>query len=107
MSAGNCFGSECPLLDFSCDGKPMGSVLRKRKGPQLRLRFRAADSIGLASVRIVSGGKVIKEYLPEGEALLEASLARKVGARKSYYRLECRAVDDRRAFSTPIFIEPR
>ncbi len=107
MAAGSCFASECPLLDLSCDGKPMGSVLRKRKGSQLRLCFRVADSVGLASVRVVSGGKVIQEFRPEGEALLEAGLSRKVGARKAYYRLECTAVDDRRAFSTPVFIEPR
>ncbi len=56
LQAGNCFASEAPLLDFSVNGKPMGSALKPRKGTALKLRVRAADSLGVALVRIVSEG---------------------------------------------------
>ena len=63
-----------------------------------------ADSFGLASVRIVSGGKVIKEIDARGAPLVEATLVRKATGRPAYYRLECTANDDRRAFSAPIYV---
>jgi len=106
LNAGNCFATEASLLDFSADGKPMGSALRKRKGGSVRLSFRVADAKGIASVRLVSGGKVVREFQAGGDAVCDGGLTRKVGARPQYYRLESTAADDRRAFSTPIYIEP-
>jgi hypothetical protein len=107
LNKGLCFASEAALLDFSCGNKPMGSTLRKQTGAAMRLRFRAADSAGLARVRIISQGRLIHEILPGGKTLVEGSLAVKAGRRPAYYRLETVSVDDMRAFSTPIYIEAK
>jgi len=104
LQEGRCFASESPLLELTANGKPMGTTLRLRKGRAVKFRFRAADSFGLASLRIVSGGKVIKEIYTKGAPLVEGTLTRKVGAKPAYYRLECTANDDRRAFGAPIYV---
>ena len=104
LTAGYCFASESSLVHLACNGKPMGSTLRKKKGSALTLRFRVADSAGIAWVRIVSQGRVIKEWDAKGKTLLTGTLARKASARPTYYRLESAATDDRRAFSSPIYV---
>ncbi len=104
LRAGQCFATEAPLLDWSVNGKVMGSTLRPRKGTTLRFHLRAADSAGLAWVRIISQGKIIKEIWAKGEPLVEATLSRKARGSAAYFRVECAAVDDRRAFATPIYI---
>ncbi len=105
LAAGHCFASESSLVFLTCNGKPMGSTLKKKKGSALTLRFRVADSAGIAWARIVSHGRVIKTWDAKGESVLAGTLARKAGARPTYYRLESGATDDRRAFSSPVYIE--
>ncbi|MCD6365163.1 MAG: CehA/McbA family metallohydrolase [Planctomycetes bacterium] len=106
LNAGRCFASESALIDFTCNGRPIGSTLTKRKGAKLDLRFRVADAGGLASVSIVSQGKVIKKIAAAGKTLVDASLTRKAPAGAAYYRVESVSSDDRRAFSTPIYVRP-
>jgi len=105
LRAGRCFASEAALLHFTCDGKPMGSTVRKEKGSRVHLAFRVADAAGVASVRVVRAGTVVKEFPGRGEPVLEGGLTRPVGARPTCYRLESISVDDRRAFSTPIYVQ--
>jgi hypothetical protein len=107
LAAGDCFASELPLLDFTCNGKPMGSTIRTRKGQPLRLAARAADAYGLAWARIISNGRVIKEWRIREDETFQAKLTRRAPARRTHVRLEIVAADDRRAFSAPIYIEPR
>jgi len=107
LATGYCFASESSLVHLACNGKPMGSTLRKKKGSALTLRFRVADSAGITWVRIVSQGRVIKEWHANGKTVLAGTLGRKAGARPTYYRLESAATDDRRAFSSPIYVGPR
>ena len=107
LAAGNCFASEAPLLDFACSGKPMGSTVRARKGRPLKLTCRAADAYGLAWARIISNGRVVKEWRVRGDATFESVLTRKTPARRTHFRLEIIAADDRRAVSAPIYIEPK
>ncbi len=104
LNAGRCFSSEASLLDFSCNGKPMGSSIRPRGGSPLKFSFRVADSAGLASVRIVSQGRVVKTLDARGSTLVNSTLTRKAGRKRTYYRLESTAIDDRRAFSAPIYV---
>ncbi len=105
LNAGHCFASEAALMDFSCDNKPMGATIRKRSGTAMKIRFRVADSAGLARIAIVSQGKIIHEILPCGEALVEGAISVKAGRKPAYFRLESVSVDDNRAFSTPIYTE--
>ncbi len=107
LATGDCFASELPLLDFACNGKPMGSTVRPRKGQPLRLTARAADAYGLAWARILSNGRVVKEWRIREDTTFHDALTRKTPARRTHYRLEIIAGDDRRAFSAPIYIEPR
>lgn len=106
LNAGHCFASEASLMTFSCSSQPMGSTVRKKKGAKLDLHFRIADSAGIASIRIVSQGRIVKDVHTKGRTVVESTLTQKAGANPIYYRLESIATDDRRAFSTPIYVEP-
>ena len=107
LRAGLCFASEASVMDFRCNDRPMGSRIPVRRGRVLRLRLRVADAAGVASVRLVSQGKVVREIRAHGEPLVEADVTRKAGTRPAYFRIESTATDDRRAFSTPIYTEPK
>jgi hypothetical protein len=104
LNAGHCFASELPLLDFSCNGKPMGSDVDTPKGSRLTFRIRAADAGGLAWVRIISGGRALKEYRVREKPVFEAELTKTASSRPAYYRVEVVAVDDRRACSAPVYV---
>jgi len=104
LQAGCCFATESPLLMLSANGKLMGSTLKPKKGAAVKFRFRVADSAGLASVRIISGGKVVKEIDAKGKPVVEGALLHKATGRAAYFRLETTAGDDRRAFSAPIYL---
>ena len=99
-----CFASESSLLDFSCNKQSMGSTIQAKKGSLLKFKCRVADSFGLDSVRIISKGKIVKQEQVYGEKLYEGEFSLKSPAKSTYYRLETTAKDDRRAFSTPIYI---
>ena len=106
LNRGQCFGSEASLVDFSCNGRPMGSVLRVGKGQPLDFAFRVADSAGVAWIRIVSQGRVVKEVWTRNQRVVDGTWKCKAAARGRYFRLETAASDDRRAFSTPIYVQP-
>ncbi len=106
LQRGACFASEAPLLDFSCNGDAMGSIVRGKTGSSVAFSIRAADSTGLAKVRVISMGRVVKEWNPNGRPLLEAAWSAKIGRANRWFRLAVSAVDDRRAFSTPIYVRP-
>jgi hypothetical protein len=104
LQAGNCFASEAPMLDFTLNGKPMGATLKPRKGTALKLRVRAADTLGVALVRVISDGKIIKEFDARRADTFEGTLTRKATGRPASFRIEVVAIDNRYAFSTPIYI---
>ena len=107
LAAGNCFASEAPLIDFTCNDKPMGSTIIARKGQRLRLAIRASDAYGLAWVRIISSGRVVKEWRLREETVFKEKWVRQAPARQTHFRFEVIAADDRRAFSAPVYIQPR
>jgi len=71
------------------------------------LKVRTADAYGLAWARIVSNGRVIKEWRIRAGRTFDGRFVRKAPARPTHYRLEIVAADDRRAFSAPIYINPQ
>jgi hypothetical protein len=107
LNKGTCFASEASLMDFTCNGKPMGSTVNCRPGAALRFRFRAADAAGVASVTLVSQGKAQKEFRPRRETVLDGVWTRPATRTPAYYRLEVIAADGLRAFSSPIYTQPR
>lgn len=104
LNAGRCQASEASLLDLRLDGKPMGSAVKVKKGQEIAFSYRAVDAAGIQCVRIVSGGKVRKTLYPRDEQVVEGEWKMRPRA-VTYCRLESRAVDNRRAFSAPIYIE--
>lgn len=106
LNANLCFASEASLLNFSCGSSPMGATVSRRKGASVSLRFRVADSAGLDSVRIISQGRVVKEIEGNNKTLVSGVWTAKSKTKPVYYRLESTSADDRRAFSTPIYITP-
>jgi hypothetical protein len=106
LSAGNCFASEAPLLDVSLNGKPMGSTLKPKVGAALKLRARIAAAAGIAFVKVISGGKVIKEIWPKHEPVVDLSIDRKAARKDTYFRIETADANGRHAFSTPIYVRP-
>ena len=106
LAAGNCFASEAPLLDVSVNGKPMGSTLKPKVGANLKLRARIAAAAGIAFVKVISGGKVIKEIWPKHEPVVDLSLERKAARKATYFRIETADANGRHAFSTPIYVRP-
>ena len=104
LNAGRCQATEASLLDLRQDGHPMGAAVQVKKGEPVRFSFRAADAWGLQCVRIVSGGKARKTLYPRDETLVAGEWTIRPRS-DTYVRLESRAVDNRRAFSAPIYLE--
>lgn len=107
LSEGHCFGSEAPLLSITRGAAVMGDTVRGKKGGRLVLALAAADAYGLQEVKLVSQGKTVWSARPEGAQTLSHRFSATFPAKPTYFRLECAAVDDRRAFSSPIYVEPR
>ncbi len=105
LKRGECFASEASLLELSCRGKPMGSVISVRAGTRPGFSFRVADSGGIASVRLVMNGRVVKEIAGNNRPLVKGTWSAEPIRKSTYCRLESTAFDDRRAFSTPVYLE--
>ena len=100
---GHCFASDSPLIRISIGGAAMGDIAWRRKG-SLTLRFECADSRGLDRVRVIKDGRLLKQIDAGGDSRVTGSLSDRFGGGKSYYRVECFAVDERRAYSGPIYV---
>jgi len=111
---GRAFVSDAPLVDLTvqCDGGPiagMGQTLTRRPrssgetGP-LTVRVLAADSLGLAEVRLIRDGKVINSWQPDGDRVVSRAVADTHADGARYYRLECFAKDGRRAYTNPVYV---
>lgn len=103
LNRGHCFASEAPLLWLACGRATMGDDVRTKPGQSVSIRYAAADSAGLHSVRIVSGGAVIHEIFAKGTSEVSGEVRRVARKTSAYFRLECVAADGRLAFSSPIF----
>ena len=57
-----------------------------------------------AKVRIIRDGEIIQAMEAEGETSMSGTLRASFTGGKSYYRLECLAVDQRRAYSNPVYV---
>ena len=102
LRTGRVFASSGPAIDISCGRTPMGGVTRPR-GQKARIRIRCADSCGLRLVRLVQGGRVVREFALKGKDRLRESVEVTLPKHDSYVRAECAANDDRRAYSNPIY----
>lgn len=103
LQKGQCFASDGPALALWLDSKGMGEEVERRKG-LLTLRYECADCRGVDRVRLVSGGRAVKTIMGRGKSLMQGEIAVRFRGGKAYYRLECFAVDERRAYGNPIYV---
>jgi hypothetical protein len=85
----------------------MGDVVRVERGSEIKLSFECADSLGLAVIRVIKNGAVLETIRPDGEVRVARTVTDRFGGGKSYYRVECLAIDRRRAYSNPIYVWER
>lgn len=107
LSSGECFCSEAPLLRFSCNNTPMGGAMTRESGDKLSFNIKVADSAGLSCVKIISDGRLIRAFDQLDSSTLEEKFTCFAPAKNSYFRLEVIAIDDRRAYSAPIYCQVR
>lgn len=104
LAKGHCFASESPLLWLGCNKAIMGDVMHKPRGTEVRIAFIAADSAGLHSVRLIKDGQAVREIMAKDASKIAGTYKHVVKKQRSYFRLECIASDQRRAFSSPLYV---
>ncbi len=107
LRCGHCFVSDAPLLNISMNGAMMGDVVQARPGEEMKLELECVDSLGLSSVRVIKDGQQMVSMEPNGKTQMNEIIADTFAGGKSYYRVECLAVDRRRAYSNPIYVIER
>jgi hypothetical protein len=103
-SSGRHFVSDGPFVFLRVNDVEMGKSCKAPQG-KVKVAIEAYDSVGIAKVRVVKNGQVLKT-LTNGEesGVLCACLDDSVGRGKSYYRVEVYATDFRKGFTNPVWV---
>lgn len=104
LNRGCCMASESSLLSIRVKGRRMGSAVKVATGSRQTMSYRVADSAGLQCVRFIVGGRVRRTIYPRDRQLVSGEWSFVPSRRDGYVRLESRAVDNRRAFSAPVYL---
>jgi len=108
LRAGHHFVSDAPFMQFvaRAEGRVagMGDTLKVAPGAKVEFSYECADSRGLAEVRLVRNGHAWKCMEVTRRQHVEGVITDRVRAGHSYYRLECFAIDQRRAYANPIYL---
>ena len=104
LKRGHCFASQGPAACLRAGDRLMGDVAHVRPGRNMTVRYECADARGLAWVRVVVGGEVVDEIPKYGKQVIKGAYTVRPEGRATYVRVECAAVDDRRALTNPIYI---
>ena len=102
LRKGRVFASMGPAVNLTCGRTPMGGVRRAGRRTAL-VRIRCADSRGLQWVRVVQGGRAVREFRCKGDVRFDRTFEVKLPRGDSYVRAECASVDDRRAYANPVY----
>lgn len=101
---GRHFISDGPFLFLRVNDTEPGSAFKSRTG-KIRLMIEAYDSAGLARLRVIKNGHVWKTIRIEDEAcVMQTQLSDTVEKGKNYYRVEAYALDNRKAFTNPVWV---
>ena len=103
---GHCYASDGPALSLWLAEKRMGDTAKCPKG-QLTFRYECADSRGLDRIRLVSNGRTVKTIAGRGTTVARGEMAVRFSGGRTYYRLECFSVDERRAYGNPVYVRER
>lgn len=107
MRAGHTFASEAPLIWIGQKGNMIGTETAMKKKQAIRIPFVVCDAGGLDSVRVIRNGRIVKTIAAKDEATIRGEYRDTFGGGRKWYRVECTASDQRRAFSSPIYITER
>jgi hypothetical protein len=107
LQEGHCFASQGPAAVLRSGSALMGDVVPVRRGAKVTVSYECADSAGLAWVRVIAGGKVVRQVLDYGKQVIRGRETVAVRGSSGYVRVECAAIDDRRALSNPIYLRPK
>lgn len=101
---GHCFASDAPLVNITLNDAQMGDVVYLPAGSKAMVHYECADSRGLSEVRIIKDGQCIEKISPIDNVKVEDTIEIRFDDGKSYCRLECFSLDQRRAYSNPIYV---
>jgi hypothetical protein len=105
LNAGHTIASEGPLATLACQGKKQGDTIKVKNNSKLEFHIKAADSIGLAEVKMIRNGNVEKIFDPCRGFLFEDIYVTQADPGDIYFRLECVSVDFKHVYTSPIYIE--
>jgi len=101
---GRHFVSDGPFVFLRVNDAAPGEICKAPRG-KVALSVEAYDSAGLAKLRLIRNGKVLKTLINRKESpAFTAELADSVDGAPSYYRLEAYALDNRRSFTNPVWL---
>ena len=102
LRAGRVFASSGPAINLTCGRASMGSALKAKRGT-VSVHVQCADSYGLAWARLVQDGRAVRELPCRGQRAQSEDVRVRLRAADGYVRAECASLDDRRAYSNPIY----
>lgn len=105
--AGHFFASDAPFVHVRCGTARMGDTVFRRAGAAVAVRYECVDSLGLQVVRVVADGRVVDEVWPQGKTVVKGSYTLTFGGGHAYVRVECRALDNRKAYANPVYVRDR
>ncbi len=106
FNAGRCFASQAPCIALWVnDEVNVGDEMSRPEGDSIKVKVRAADSAGLATVYIVADGHRIVRFRAKGEKVVEAECDVKLSDVTRYVRAEVVSSDKLRAYTAPIYIK--
>ncbi len=92
------------ILDFSANGRPMGSELTAKAGKQLRFHCSVRGTTDLDHVELVRNGEVIWRMMELRCLELDAEI-QEAAAPSAFYYLRVSQTDGEMAWSSPIWID--
>jgi PHP-associated len=105
LSAGHCFASQAPCVVLWVNEANVGEEISQPQENMLKIKVRAADSAGIASVQIIVDGKRTVILRTEDATVFEYECEIKTAEVKHFIRAEVIASDQLRAFTAPIYIK--
>jgi hypothetical protein len=105
LNAGRCFASQAPCIALWANDANVGDEIPRPQEDIIKVKVRAADSAGLATIYIVVDGHRITRFRAKGENVVEAECEFKTADVKRYIRAEVISSDKLRAYTAPIYIK--
>ena len=101
---GHHFVGDGPFAVLRVNEAELGGSCRTKSG-KTKVSVEAYDSAGIAKVRIIKNGRMVKTIRSRHEAgVLCEGLEDSVDTGRNYYRAEAYAIDNRKGFTNPVWV---